>query len=59
MDKKELIETLNNLLETCKDGETGLNTCAEHPKQEALRVICRDPAKTSDPAANSLTGLQQ
>ena len=59
MDKKELIETLNNLLETCKDGEKGFNTCAEHLKQEELRVICRDRAKSCEQAANELKGLIQ
>jgi hypothetical protein len=29
MDKGDLIETLNNLIETSRDGEEGFRTCAE------------------------------
>jgi uncharacterized protein (TIGR02284 family) len=29
MDNKEIVSTLNDLIETCKDGEEGFRTCAE------------------------------
>jgi hypothetical protein len=32
MDKDDLLETLNNLIETSRDGEDGFRTCAEGVK---------------------------
>jgi len=29
MDQRDLIETINNLIETSRDGEEGFRTCAE------------------------------
>ena len=29
LDTKEVISTLNDLIETCKDGEKGFRVCAE------------------------------
>ena len=33
------IDTLNKLIETCKDGEYGFRTCAEHAKSEDLKTL--------------------
>jgi hypothetical protein len=30
MDNDDVIDTLNKLIETCKDGEFGFRACAEH-----------------------------
>ena len=36
---QEVISTLNNLIETCKDGENGFRTAAEHVKDRHLRTL--------------------
>ena len=38
MDKRDLIETINNLIETSRDGEEGFRTCAEGVKSPQLRI---------------------
>ncbi|MGE5524516.1 MAG: PA2169 family four-helix-bundle protein [Rhodospirillaceae bacterium] len=52
MDKDDVIDTLNDLIETCKDGEEGFMTCAEDvknfPLKETLMTAaqhCRDAAQ--------------
>jgi uncharacterized protein (TIGR02284 family) len=51
MDNEGVVDILNKLIETCKDGEYGFRTCAEHAKSERLRTVfleraasCRDGA---------------
>lgn len=42
MDNKELIDTLNDLIETCKDGEYGFRACAEQASAgELMSVLAR------------------
>jgi len=36
---QEVISTLNNLIETCKDGENGFRTAAEHVKDSHLKTL--------------------
>ena len=38
-DNDEVIDTLNDLLESCRDGEYGFNTAAEHTKSTDLKTI--------------------
>ena len=45
----DVIDTLNDLLETCRDGEYGFNTSAEHAKSAEIKTMlmrhsgeCRD-----------------
>ena len=38
-DNDEVIETLNELLESCRDGEYGFNTSAEHVKSAELKTM--------------------
>lgn len=52
MDKDEVVDTLNDLIETCKDGEEGFRTCAENIKSAQLKEIfltaerrCREAAE--------------
>ena len=52
MDKDEVVDTLNDLIETCKDGEEGFRTCAENIKSVQLKEIfltaerrCREAAE--------------
>ena len=37
MDNKQVIDTLNDLIENCKDGEFGFNASAEHARTDSLR----------------------
>ena len=37
MDNKDVISTLNDLIETCKDGEEGFRTCAEDIKDAQMK----------------------
>ncbi len=39
MDKDDVVSTLNDLIETCKDGEQGYKTCAENVKDSELKVV--------------------
>ena len=51
MNTNDAIDTLNDLVETCKDGEYGFRSCAEHVKAANLKQTlnryadeCRDAA---------------
>lgn len=39
MDNDDVIDTLNDLIETCKDGENGFRTCAEDAKRPDLKTV--------------------
>lgn len=39
MDNKTTIKRLNQLIETCKDGEYGFRSCAEHAERPDLRSL--------------------
>jgi uncharacterized protein (TIGR02284 family) len=52
MDK--VVATLNNLLETTKDGEAGFRTCAEAVKNNDLKTVFEDAAKRCDEGAAEL-----
>jgi len=38
-DDDEIIDTLNDLLESCRDGEYGFRECAEHSRSEDIKVL--------------------
>lgn len=38
-DREEVIETLNDLLESCRDGEYGFKECAEHVKAQDIKTL--------------------
>lgn len=38
-DDEEIINTLNDLLESCRDGEYGFRECAEHSRSEDIKVL--------------------
>jgi uncharacterized protein (TIGR02284 family) len=52
MDK--VVDTLNSLLETTKDGEAGFRTCAEAVKNNDLKSVFEDAAKRCDEGAAEL-----
>ena len=37
VNREELIECLNDLIETCRDGESGFQTAADHVKDFELK----------------------
>ncbi len=55
MENNELIDTLNTLIETSRDGEKGFTTCADDAKDASLRAYfticatrCREAVQTLD-----------
>ncbi len=57
MDSKDLTETLNDLVETCKDGEYGFKTCAEHARSADLKQFFARRARDCSEAARELQDL--
>jgi len=39
MHQKDIIDVLNKLIETSKDGQNGFQSCAEHAKSSGLREV--------------------
>ena len=54
MDKDDVIDTLNDLIETCKDGEEGFRTCAEDIKRADLKSIFGRAAQRCAESASEL-----
>lgn len=57
MDNDELIDTLNDLLESCRDGEYGFNTSAEHTKSADLKTMLLRHAEECRTAGQELQTL--
>lgn len=57
MDTKETISTLNDLIETCKDGEEGFRTCAEDLTDAQLKLTFEQRAEGCAEAARELEDL--
>jgi uncharacterized protein (TIGR02284 family) len=55
MDKSDVIDTLNDLIETSKDGEAGFRTCAEGVKNAQLKEVFE---KAADRCAQGAAELQ-
>jgi uncharacterized protein (TIGR02284 family) len=54
MDNKDVISTLNDLIETCKDGEEGFRTCAEDIKDAQMKSFFTGRAQSCAEAAAEL-----
>jgi uncharacterized protein (TIGR02284 family) len=54
MDNDDVIDTLNKLIDTCKDGEYGFRTSAEHVKSENLRTVFLERAESCRRGASEL-----
>jgi uncharacterized protein (TIGR02284 family) len=54
MDNDDIIDTLNNLIETCKDGEFGFRSCAEYAKGSELKRFLEERATQCARAAADL-----
>lgn len=57
MDNKQTLDTLNTLLETCRDGEYGFRACAEHVDGAILRSVLNERADECAAAARVLMAL--
>jgi uncharacterized protein (TIGR02284 family) len=57
MDREDVVETLNDLIENCKDGEYGFRTCAEHAKSANLKSVFTQRAGQCRAAAEELQTL--
>ena len=55
MSSDAVVDELNDLIETCKDGEYGFRTCAEHVKSTRLRQVF---TRRADECRLSATQLQ-
>lgn len=57
MDKDEVIATLNDLIETSKDGAEGFRSCAENVRDVQLKTLFADRARGCDAAAVELQNI--
>jgi uncharacterized protein (TIGR02284 family) len=57
MEHRDLIDTLNRLVETCKDGEYGFRSCAEHCNSEELKRTFSSRAEDCRQGAVELQAL--
>jgi uncharacterized protein (TIGR02284 family) len=57
MDKNDVVSTLNDLIETCKDGEEGFRTCAEDISGAEMKSYFRDRASRCATSAAELQDL--
>src|SRR5436309_15226168 len=55
VNREEVIEYLNDLIETCRDGENGFQTAAEHVKDPELKKFF---SQSSDQRAQFASELQ-
>jgi uncharacterized protein (TIGR02284 family) len=54
MDNHQVVATLNNLLQTTKDGECGFRTCAEAVTNPSLKTVFETAARRCDGSAAEL-----
>lgn len=57
MDNDDVVSTLNDLIETCKDGQEGFQTCAEDIRDPSLKALFTERAQGCAAAASELQGL--
>ncbi len=57
MDKDEIISTLNDLIETCKDGEEGFRTCSENLIDPQVGTTFSNRATACNLAAQELQAI--
>jgi len=54
MSNDDIVDCLNDLIETCKDGEFGFNACAKHTSSSELRSVFLERAEECKSAAAEL-----
>lgn len=57
MERDDVVEVLNDLIENCKDGEYGFRTCAEHTESANLKSAFTQRAGECRSAAQELQTL--
>lgn len=57
MDHREIVDTLNDLIETCRDGELGFRTCADDVRDIQLKTFFANRAQSCAAAAVELQEL--
>lgn len=57
MDNDKVVSTLNDLIETCKDGEEGFRQCAEDIKDPSIKTMFMERAQGCAVAAQELQQL--
>jgi len=57
MDNNDVVDTLNGLIETSRDGENGFRQCAEHVQGEDLRMLMTQRADECARAVEELAVL--
>ena len=57
MDRDDVADTLNDLIENCKDGEYGFRTCAEQAKSTSIKSVFMQRAADCGQAAQELQTL--
>lgn len=57
MDTQDTIDTLNDLIEVCKDGEYGFRSCAEHTRSTELKQLLERRADECRKGAQELQTL--
>ena len=57
MDNDDTIDELNKLIETCKDGEYGFLTSAEHAKSASLKGVLQSRGEACRRAAGELQAI--
>lgn len=57
MDRKDVVDTLNRLIETSKDGEYGFRTSAEHARDPQLQQTLQSRAEECRQGAAELQSL--
>ena len=57
MDNKKVIDTLNDLIENCKDGEFGFQSSAEHARTASLKTTFLARSQDCRQASEELRGL--
>src|SRR6188768_1337203 len=53
----DIVNTVNRLIETCKDGEYGFRSCARHVRDDDLRLLLDGRATDCHLAASELQQL--
>lgn len=57
MNNDDVISTLNDLIETCKDGQEGFHTCAEDISDAQMKTFFNDRAQSCAQSAGELQEL--
>lgn len=57
MDSHDVVKAVNRLIETCKDGEYGFRTSADHARDPQLQRLLRTRCEECRGAAAELQGL--